>query len=205
MRVRREEPHPVAKQGLSAPTYCSSFSSADSLVSFEPSRRIAPGVVIGFGNPIVHDDGVGPEVLRRVSPEIQRLPSVEFIELPWGGLSLLEVIRGREWAVLVDCLVTGQHPPGTVRVLSENDVRGSVRLVSYHDLNYATVMKVGRALGWAMPETVILLGIEGRDVYEFGEGLTAEVDAAADRAARLIETFVWERIGREPVSHGRES
>jgi len=148
---------------------------------------------------MMHDDGVGPAVLRRLSPELKSHQAVECIELPWAGLSLLEVIRDRRWAVLVDCLVSGQSPPGTLRVLSEDDVRGSIRLVSYHDLSYTTALNLGRALGWALPNEVMILGIEGREVYEFGEGLSAEVDAAADRAARMIEVFVRQRIGCEPT------
>jgi len=153
---------------------------------------------------MMRDDGVGPSVLRRISPEIRSLPSVEFTELPWAGLDLLEVVRDHAWAVLLDCLVSGQSPPGTIRLLCENDVRGSIRLTSYHDLSFTTAMRLGRALGWAMPDDVMILGIEGRDVDEFGEGLTREVDAAAERAAGMVECFVRQKLESGVAGRGKE-
>lgn len=173
---------------------------ADLPVIADVPQRVPPGVVIGLGNPLVRDDGVGPAVLRRISAGIRSHSEVEFLELPWAGLSLLEALRGRRWAVIVDCLVSGELPPGTVRLLSKDDVRGSVRLISYHDLNYSTAMDLGRALGWALPDDVLIIGIEGREVHEFGEGLTPEVDAAADEAACIVESFVVEHLERARAS-----
>ncbi len=165
-------------------------------------RRTPPGVVVGLGNTILSDDGVGPNVVRRISPTLLSHPAVECLEMALGGIALLDALRDRRWAVLVDCLDTGGSPPGTIRRLSERDIRGSVRLVSYHDLSYPMALRMGRMLGWSLPDDVVIIGIEGRCVNEFGSKLSPEVECAAGRAARMVEAEIQRRIRAGPPRGG---
>jgi hydrogenase maturation protease len=142
---------------------------------------IPPNVVVGLGNEIAGDDGVGVEVARSLSATLRRRTDVEVIALPWGGFSLLDVLAGRSRAWIVDCLTTGRHPPGTIVRLSESDFAGSVRLNSFHDIGFGTVMELGRSLGWSMPQDVDIYAIEGSRVDEFTQGLSPEVAEAANR------------------------
>jgi len=163
--------------------------------AYNASVAYAPGLIVGLGNPMVGDDGAGPAVLGRLSPDIRTDLSVECIELPSGGLCLLDAMRGRRWAAVVDALAASAASAGTVRILREADVSGSARLVSYHDLSYGTAMGFGRALGWMLPDDVLIIGIEGKSLYEFGEGLSPEVDAGVTEAARVVDSFARSRLG----------
>ena len=78
---------------------------------------------------------------------------------------------------------TAMHPPGAVVRLNEADFGGSVRLNSFHDINYPTVMALGRTMGWQMPEEVAIWGIEMAVFDEFGEELTTVV---ADAVATVV-------------------
>ena len=169
---------------------------------FNAPTRPAPGVVVGLGNTILSDDGVGPHVVSRISPALALHPELECVELSLGGLALLDVLRDRRWAVLVDCLDTGDSPPGTIRRLSERDVRGSARLVSYHDLSYPMALRMGRVLGWSLPTDVVIIGIEGRNVNEFGSTMSPVVERACDRAARIVEGEIERRIRAGPPGGG---
>ena len=147
---------------------------------------LAPDVVVGLGNEIARDDGAGIRVAEILRPRLGARPDVDVVALPWAGFTLLDVLRGRSRAVLVDCLVSGRHPPGTVVRLDEADLAGSVRLNSFHDIDLATVLDLGRELGWRMPGEVAIWAIEAGNAAEFGEGLSSEVAEAVARAVDEI-------------------
>ncbi len=152
------------------------------------THPLAPTVVVGLGNEIAGDDGAGIAVADLLRKHLADRSDVEVVCLPWAGFVLLDVLRGRKRAALLDCLVTGEHPPGTIVHIDEKDLAGSVRLNSFHDINYPTVMALGRKMGWAMPETIAIWGIEAETYNTFCEELSSPVAAAVEKvAAEVIE------------------
>lgn len=149
-----------------------------------------PNVIVGLGNEIAGDDGAGIWVARKLGEILQDRPEVEVVPLPWAGFSLLDVLVGRQRAAIVDCLCTGLHPPGTIVRLNENDFRGSVRLNSFHDINFATVLELGRRMGWQMPKQIAIWGIEGEEMDSFKEELSPPVYAAVDQIINEILRFL---------------
>ena len=147
---------------------------------------VAPDVIVGLGNEIASDDGVGIRVAEALRLRLEARPDVDVVALPWAGFALLDVLRGRRRAVLVDCLVTGRHPPGTLLRVDPADIAGSVRLNSFHDIDLRTVLELGREMGWQMPDTVAIWAIEAGNASDFGEELTPDVAAAVDRAVAEI-------------------
>ncbi len=149
-----------------------------------------PNVVVGLGNEIARDDGVGILAAQRLEPLLEEVGDVEVVALPWAGFALLDVLAGRRRAALIDCMVTGAHPAGTVLRLDEHDFAGSVRLNSFHDINFPTVLALGRRMGWAMPEEIAIWAVEAKVVDEFGEGLSPPVAAAVDRVVGEVLEFL---------------
>ena len=155
--------------------------------SFSP---VAPLVIVGLGNEIASDDGVGLHAATALATELRDRSDVEVVALPWAGFALLDVLRGRKCAVLIDGLTTGEHRPGAVVRLDEADLRGSVRLNSFHDINYPTVMALGRTMGWEMPDQVAIWGIEMAVSDEFGEELTPAVSDAVATVVHEVLAFL---------------
>ncbi len=164
------------------------------------SAQRTPDVVVGLGNEIACDDGVGIAAAKELELRLagRRPPEggkveyrVEVVPLPWAGFSLLDVLAGRRRAALIDCLVTGEHPPGTIVRLDETDVRGSVRLNSFHDVAFPTALALGREMGWTMPEEIAIWAIEAAVVDRFGEELSAPVAAAVDRVVDDVLAFFY--------------
>ena len=153
-------------------------------VSGADTSLVPPFVVVGLGNEIASDDGVGLHAAAALAIELRDRGDVEVVSLPWAGFVLLDVLRGRRRAVLIDGLTTAMHPPGAVVRLDEADFGGSVRLNSFHDINYPTVMALGRTMGWQMPDEVAIWGIEMAVFDEFGEELTPVV---ADAVATVVQ------------------
>ncbi len=149
-----------------------------------------PNVIVGLGNEIAGDDGAGIWVARKLGEILQDQPEVEILPLPWAGFSLLDVLVGRQSAAIIDCLCSGLHPPGTIVRLNEKSFRGSVRLNSFHDINFATVLELGRKMGWQMPEQIAIWGIEGAEMGEFKEELSPPVYAAVDQVVNEVIVFL---------------
>ena len=154
------------------------------------SLPIASTVIVGLGNEIAGDDGVGIHVARILQHRLEASSEIDVVALPWAGLALLDILRGRTRAAIVDCLTTGDHPPGTVLRLDERKLAGSVRLNSFHDISFPTAMNLGRQMGWHMPDDVAIWGVEAESIGVFHEGLSPAVTAAVEPLIDEVLVFI---------------
>jgi hydrogenase maturation protease len=143
-------------------------------------------LVAGIGSPILGDDGVGIHAIRRLKKK--PLPDhVDTQEIGTAGLTLLDSVRGYHRLILVDAMKTGARP-GTVAVLSAEEVARAVHLGSGHDADFPSALALGeKLLGEHMPAEVIVLAVEAANLSDFDERLSPEVEAALPE--------VLERIG----------
>jgi hydrogenase maturation protease len=144
-------------------------------------------LVLGLGNPILTDDGVGIHVVRQVAAACSR-PDVAFAEAAVGGLRLLELIAGYDRLILVDAIQTPDGRPGQIHRLTLGDLRTPRHAGSTHDLSFREAIAWGRRLGLALPadEAIAIVAIEAEDVLSFGESLTPAVAAAVAPAAQMV-------------------
>ena len=159
-----------------------------------PTPRVA---IIGLGNPLLGDDGVGWAVVDALETRVP--PEVELDREAVGGLTLMERLVGREWAVLVDAIRTG-GPPGEVRTLTLDDLdpAAGTHLDNAHDATLRLAMAAGRAMGAELPERVDIVAVEAERVEEFRDGLSGPVAAAVDVAAEAVLDLLRERPVAEP-------
>jgi hydrogenase maturation protease len=160
-----------------------------------PAIRATPAIpaalVVGLGNPLLGDDGAGWRIVEAVEAEAGRT-DVAFDCLAVGGLALMERLVGAPRTILVDAVVSGRDPAGTVRVLDLAAIpgRGSGHLDSAHDVSLPDALEAGRALGADLPGDVIVVTIEAVRVAEFTEEITpavaAGIPAARDRVLALL-------------------
>ena len=149
-------------------------------------------LVLGLGNPILTDDGVGIHVTRAVVSRLMSHPDlaegIRFAEASVGGLRLLEVLTGYDRVILVDAIQTPDGLPGDICQLSPGDVRSSLHAGSTHDLSLQGALAWGRQTGMALPDDdgIRIVAVETRDVLTFGESCTPEVATAVPRAVELV-------------------
>lgn len=173
-------------------------------------------LVIGLGNPLLTDDGVGVLTARAVQdalavhglhaaevaevgadglsqgqrPVIRPAPhSVEVVEAGVGGLRLMELMVGYDRAILIDAWADAELPPGAVRRLTLADletVRPPQHLASAHDATLPTALAAGRRLGLKLPEEIIIIAVGVSNVSDFGETPTPAVLAAVPQAAAAV-------------------
>ena len=144
-------------------------------------------LVLGMGNTILRDDGIGIYVAQAAAERFQR-DDVTFDEASVGGMRLLDVIGGYERIIMVDAIKTRDGKPGDVYRLHPDDLRVSLHAGSTHDLSLPGALALGRGLGLPLPddEDFVIIAIEVEDVLTFGEECTPAVAAAIPRAVEAV-------------------
>ena len=151
-------------------------------------------IIVGLGNPILGDDGVGWQVASRLQQVIELPPDVSIDNLAVGGISLMEALIGYDRAIIIDSIVTGTAPIGDVNHYQLDNLPkpASGHTSSAHDTTLPEALEMGRTLGAQLPEEISIVTIESHKVYEFSDELTPEVAAAVPRAERIILDLLLE-------------
>jgi hydrogenase maturation protease len=147
---------------------------------------VKPTAVIGLGNPIRRDEGIGVRIVARLADKAGPRPDVEFIDAGTKGTELLHAMPGRRKVVVVDCCYLGE-PPGTLRRFRPDDVRtrkGGSGL-SVHEGDALRMIALSETLG-ECPEEVVIFGIEPEDIG-FGRELTETLERRLDEYVSAIE------------------
>lgn len=145
----------------------------------------SPALVLGIGNTLLSDDGVGVYAARAAAA-LLRDTDVEVREAELGGFALLDLLEGFDRAVVVDAVAFEQCRPGEVMIIREESLPPSLHLTAGHQVDLPTVLELGRRLGRPMPETVTVVGVQAADITTFGERCTPAVEAAIPVAARIV-------------------
>lgn len=148
--------------------------------------------VLCLGNDLLADDALGPLVARRLHQH--ELPGVEVIESAETGFYLLESFLDCTSLLVVDSIVSGDFPPGTVRVLHEEDV-ATIPGTSPHYVGLFEALTLARALKLSVPETLTLLVVEAGDCLTLGGVMHPAVEKAIASVAELVCTLVAETPG----------
>lgn len=142
-------------------------------------------IVIGVGNTMRRDDGVGPAAIALLAQSPDITPDIELTVLDGESTRLLEAWRGRTLAIVVDATRTGD-PPGTIhRVDIATDPVPVAATTSSHGAGVAQAVALARTLD-ALPDRLIVYGVEPGDLA-MGEGLSPAVAAALPELVDRIE------------------
>lgn len=136
------------------------------------NERVGQTLVLALGNDLLGDDGVGLEAARRIAEQVGG--SVDVVETGEAGLALLEVMEGYARALLIDSILTGRYPPGTVLEFSPTDFQ-KVVAPSPHYAGLPEVLEMARRLDLVFPTDIRILAVEVLNPYEFHIGLSEPV------------------------------
>lgn len=143
-------------------------------------------LVLGLGNPILTDDGVGIHVVRALATRLSHWPNVEVAEASLGGLRLLEAVTGYERVILIDAIQTREGKVGKVYRFAPADFQRCLHVSSSHDLDLGTALKLGEQMGFSMPQEIVIFAVEVQDVLTFGEQCTPQVQAAIPSVVEAV-------------------
>ncbi len=161
-------------------------------------------LVLGLGNPILGDDGVGWKVAEQLQKDLTEMDvrDVEIDCLAVGGLSLMERMVGYEQVILVDAITTQQHPLGAVLVfpLEQLPNRAFGHLSSAHDTTLQNALAVGRKMGVSLPDEIWVVGIEASQVYDFSEVMSPPIQGAVDQAVGKVKDLLRSRMALQQAA-----
>ncbi|HEY9152946.1 MAG TPA: hydrogenase maturation protease [Anaerolineales bacterium] len=145
-------------------------------------------LIIGLGNPILGDDGVGWKVASQLSAIIDPDSAIEIDCASLGGLSLMERMLGYQRVIIIDSMETGQSPEGCVKVfpLAELENPYAGHSASVHDASLVTALEAAQSIGAEVPSHVDVVAIEAKNVYDFSDVLSPEVEKAVPLAAKEV-------------------
>ncbi len=139
-------------------------------------------MVLGVGNPILTDDGVGIKVAREIAKEC---PSVDVEEVSEAGLAFLDHAIGYDRLIIIDSIKTEGGRVGELYKLELDDLKPSDDFPSSHGLDMASVLKLAGDLGYKRPN-ISIYAVEVEDNTTFGEQCTVEIEGKISGFAQQV-------------------
>jgi hydrogenase maturation protease len=156
--------------------------------------------VLAIGNPIMGDDGVGPELLARLRAA-RPDPRVEYVDGGTGGMELVPVVEDAERLLVLDA-VAGETPGAVVTYEGDQLPRMLAARLSPHQVGLLDVLTAVRLLG-REPAEIVVVGVTPA-LVALRLGLSPEVtnslDDAVTQAARILD--LWLGSGEDSAGAG---
>jgi hydrogenase maturation protease len=158
-----------------------------------PAIDHAEIIVVGLGNPILGDDGVGWRVAEQVLASLKAnnpslCPNVVVELLSVGGLALMERMLDFKRAIVIDAVRIGEGTAGNLLCLPLSALpdHSTGHTTSAHDTSLQNALMLAQEMGFNVPEEVWVVGVEAKDTLEFSEQLSPAVEAAVPEATDTV-------------------
>ena len=171
-------------------------------------------LVIGLGNPILTDDGVGVKVAYAVQKSLEVTGTsqkngngesycvinashqiINVTEASVGGLRLMEMMIGYDQVIIIDALTTVDAPPGTIHHLALSELEAispTQHSASAHDASLVTALDSGRRIGLQLPNDISIYAVSVENIIDFGDTPTP----AVAQAIPLVTAAVLEELNQ---------
>lgn len=160
--------------------------------------------IVGIGNEIMGDDGVGPHVVRRLEETaLAESDAVDIVNAGTTGFFALEAMSGCDRAIVVDAIQTGD-PPGTVHEYRcvEGTFEGKAPEMTMHDISFTEALAYSREV-YDLPDEIRIVGIEPAAVEPSTE-VSEELEATIHDVIEMVTTHV-NRVMADGSTAGRDS
>jgi len=129
-------------------------------------------VIVGLGNTLMSDEGIGIHVLREVMACPKCPENIEFVDLGSSAINVVHAIAGRQKAVLIDCAFMDE-PAGTIRRFTPDEAISTKIMahLSLHEGDLLGALELSRRLG-EYPQNVVIFGIQPESISP-GEHLSS--------------------------------
>lgn len=135
-------------------------------------------LILGIGNLVMTDDGVGVQVVQRLQREYRFPAQVDIMDGGTLGLDILPRLEGIERLIVVDAVETGQAPGTCVRLYGDEIPVALETKISPHQMGLKDLLSVAMLMGHA-PREMVLVGVQPGSI-EMGTELTCDVEAKVE-------------------------
>ncbi len=141
-------------------------------------------LVLGIGNLLIGDEGVGCKTADELNRRYQMPPEVECIDGGTAGFELLSLIDNKDHLILVDALRNDMAPGTVVKIEGEDVPKSFLTSITPHQLGISDVLAAA-ALTDTLPKKMVLFGVEPKQL-DVGIGLSPEVETGMEKIIDVV-------------------
>jgi len=144
-------------------------------------------IIIGVGNPILGDDGVGIHVANQLKQKNIANFNIKIDEAATGGMNLLDLIKGYDKAVIIDAVKSNNGEHGMVERISIDNFT-TMHSYNPHDVSLTEAIELSKKIGEKqIPKEIVVIGIIIKNSpCEFSEKLSDEISKAVPKAVEMV-------------------
>jgi hydrogenase maturation protease len=142
-------------------------------------------IILGVGNQILGDDGVGIHISNELKKYIKS-PNVTIDEAITGGMNLLDLILGYDKAIILDAVISEKDKHGIVQRIPINDFK-AMHSCNPHDVSLIEAIEIAKKMGEnRIPKEIIIIGVMMKQMpSEFNDKLSKKIAAAVPIAVKM--------------------
>ena len=159
----------------------------------EASKTPPTVVILGIGNVLWADEGFGVRAVEHLHLHWELPENVSLVEGGTQGIYLLEHVQAASVLVILDAIDYGLEP-GTLKLIEDDSVPSylGAKKVSLHQTGFQEVLATAAMLD-SLPERLLLVGVQPKEIDDFGGSLhplvRAQVVPALEAALAWLEPF----------------
>ena len=141
-------------------------------------------IVIGLGNYLRGDDGIGPVIIQKLE-EYHRSLQIKLVDAGSDAFTVLNYLLGSDPVLIIDCARMGEKPGTVQKIIPENTKFSTLDMgISLHGYHLAELWQIARSMG--VKTRLSIIGIEP-DAVEFNSGLSGAVEKSIPIILQMVE------------------
>jgi hydrogenase maturation protease len=154
----------------------------------DASKKI---LVLGLGNEILMDDGIGPKLAMELRSSLNN-PEISFDTAAVGGMELIEIIRDYSHVIIIDAIKTPDGIPGEVYYLTPANFKETSHISNLHDISFLTALQMAKKIGIHITDKIDIIAIEVLEDRVFGNDFTFPVQQKYE----MIKVEVFDMLNK---------
>lgn len=145
--------------------------------------------ILGFGNPVREDDGVGIYIIEKLKENIGHAENISIFDMGTSAFEVLFKLKGHDHIILVDAVINSGEPVGSIFKLPASEINAQIQddpMVFLHSLKWDQALSYAKKmLGEDYPDNieVYLVAI---DETRFNVGMTEAAINGGDKVVKLL-------------------
>ena len=143
-------------------------------------------LILGMGNPIISDDGIG----SRIAVDLMKDLSIKHFDIetvPTNSLDLISLISGYRNLIVIDGKKTNDGVPGDISIFNVSKYHGTLHLDNYHDVNFHDMIEMGEKLKIDLPANIQIIAIEICEDLLFNDNLSNPLKSIYDSILQEVK------------------
>ncbi len=152
-----------------------------------------PLLILGIGNRILSDDGIGIKLIEDLQGEF-RHPLVHFKTACTGGLEIVEMMQEYKDVLIFDAIKTHGGTPGNIYYFTIDDFKETLHISSFHDISFLIALEFMKRSGLNVPENINILAVEIVEDSYFSENFSIEIHKKYKTIRNKVRLYIQHNL-----------